>query len=704
MSFESNHFYNFREFKLDVGETVLLKNGEQVPITPKAFRLLCVLVEHKGSVVQKDQLLAEIWPDSFVEEGNLAFTARLLRKALDDDARNPTFIETVPRKGYRFIADVATEPPEPEGPMAIDPAATRRATLFAPRITSLLATLVILTAVALLYINLTAESSSSSVPLLTIPFSAERLTSSGDAAHAAISPDGRLVAYTDQANDKWSIWLKQLSTSENIQIVPPGDVRYAGLAFSHDGNSLFFVRGDLSGRTLDIYRIGTFGGIPQRLVENTQGWISLSPDDKQISFVRCYYARADYCSLFVSDIDGKNERVVVTRQEPVRIADNEFSPDGKSIAFAAGQSRTGSDDFGIFRIDLQSGEETELVSRRFFNIKSLRWLPDSSGLMMTARNSRSHKFSIWNVSTRTGDAAQITDDDANFSGLNLDARAQLMVATKVDNDFGIFHEQHGDPTSRKFLTPGTEVSLASNGTIVYSSPDREIWRIGTDGMDKRQLTSDPGTDLGPFVSPDDRTIFFTSNRSGVNHIWRMNADGSDQRQLTQVLGGFARFVTPDGEWLFYKVDRTDQYRKVRTDGTDEQDAPEINASVEAFAPDGMSVAYFIRRSASGQRGSSICIQGLNANRECAIVDIGDEDTDPIRLEWSSDGGSLLYLARIAGKISLWRVPIAKPAPQLVADLGSDPIERVVVDNNGKSILTVRGKWTHDAFLIRGLKR
>lgn len=106
MSLEIKHFYEFENFRLDLNERVLLRDGKPLFITPKVFHLLKILVEHHGHIVEKKNLLSEIWADSFVEDGNLTFNARMLRKALSDDAQHPRFIETVPRRGYRFIADV----------------------------------------------------------------------------------------------------------------------------------------------------------------------------------------------------------------------------------------------------------------------------------------------------------------------------------------------------------------------------------------------------------------------------------------------------------------------------------------------------------------------------------------------------------------------------------------------------------------------
>ena len=98
--------FEFDDFLLDAKEKIILRGGKPLPITPKAFQLLLVLVENHGHLVEKDELMNAVWADSFVEEANLAFTIGLLRKVLDDDAQKPQFIETVPKRGYRFIAEL----------------------------------------------------------------------------------------------------------------------------------------------------------------------------------------------------------------------------------------------------------------------------------------------------------------------------------------------------------------------------------------------------------------------------------------------------------------------------------------------------------------------------------------------------------------------------------------------------------------------
>jgi len=105
MSQQDNHSYEFGRFRLKTAERVLLREGEMVPLTPKVFDILVTLVEHGGQVVAKDDLMKRVWPNTFVEEGNLTQNISLLRKALGETPGGVQFIETVPRRGYRFVAD-----------------------------------------------------------------------------------------------------------------------------------------------------------------------------------------------------------------------------------------------------------------------------------------------------------------------------------------------------------------------------------------------------------------------------------------------------------------------------------------------------------------------------------------------------------------------------------------------------------------------
>src|SRR6185503_9030659 len=105
---ETNACYEFGRFRVKAEERVLRRGDELVALTPKAFDILLTLLENAGRIVNKEDLMKKVWPKTFVEEGNLTQNISLLRKALGESATGPQFIETVPRRGYRFVAPVNT--------------------------------------------------------------------------------------------------------------------------------------------------------------------------------------------------------------------------------------------------------------------------------------------------------------------------------------------------------------------------------------------------------------------------------------------------------------------------------------------------------------------------------------------------------------------------------------------------------------------
>src|SRR5215472_2231842 len=124
MALEAHHLYAFGEFLLDPREHLLTCHGKTVPLPPKVFETLTVLVQNSGCLVEKDALLQRLWPDTFVEEGNLPKHISMLRKALKAGSNRTEYIETVPKLGYRFVAPLTEIPAGAEagGPTAVQPA------------------------------------------------------------------------------------------------------------------------------------------------------------------------------------------------------------------------------------------------------------------------------------------------------------------------------------------------------------------------------------------------------------------------------------------------------------------------------------------------------------------------------------------------------------------------------------------------------
>ena len=707
MSLAIEHSYRFGEFTVDREQKVLLRNGSPLPLAPKIFDTLLILVDNGGRIVEKEELMKRLWPDSFVEESNLTFNIQQLRKALGDNARQPRFIETVARRGYRFIAEVTEDSSsiaakvESKSPGAdlLRPARKRSYLSIAA-----LSILVVASVVIALWFGRSRNAASArSAPILSLPFKSEKFAGGG-LGHAVITPDGKYVAYTSETGGKQSIWLRQLETSENIQIVPPSDNSYLGLEVSHDGNSLYFVRKPLTDPpTSAIYRVMTFGGIPVRITEKAEGTISLSPDDKQLSFTRCNYQDDDFCSLMLIDVDGKNERKLLTRQRPIRLSGTQFSRDGKSIAFASGQSGNAGSDFRLMRLDLASGVENQILPKTFFEITNLKWLPYGDGLLLAAKENYDGRLRIWQVSTASGSARALTKDATDYLSRSLDRAADKIIATHVSNTFHLYLARMDDASNPKNLAVArTGVAFVTDGKIVYEGNDGDIWTMNRDGGEQRQLTNNSFSDIHPRVSSDGRYIFFSSNRSGSSQIWRMNVDGSNQIQITKREGGYPTFVTPDGKWVYFESGLHQTLWRVSTENGDENEVSGGKVSNPAFSRDGKFVAYFFRKETDNRLKIGVMsVETRNLVRTFALT---DDTFRQGRIAWMSDNKGFYYVAINGSQNLLWRQSLdSDNPPHLIANLGNEEIAHFVLSPDDNTFAFIRGSWIHEAVLIEGLK-
>lgn len=711
---ERQQLYSFGVFTLDAEENVLRREGMPVPLTPKMFELLLVLVQNHGRILDKDFLLGAVWPDSFVEEGNITFNIRQLRIALGDDAQSPIYIETVPRRGYRFVAsieDVAVEEsPSETSSTATDDKNTQTETsgykrLFSP--VGLIAALLI-GAIAI-GIWFTRSKWKESAPLLSSSFASEKLSTTGTVFTAAISPDGKKAVYSVRSGSKQSVWLREMETASNVQIIPPTNEDYYDLKFSPDEKFIYFVRSirGIEKRT-DIYRVPIYGGIPEKIVDKTGEQISISPDGSKISFFRFPRQPEEWCSLYIADAkDGKNERKLLSLPNPIRIGSVDISPDGKKIAFAAGQSENAANEFSVSEFDLETGIERLITQEKFFNIKDLTWLPDQSGLLLTASRVPNKYFRIWHLSTKNGTAEPLTKDWEAYSIVSLDSEAKYLVSTQFKQDFRLNIFDLENPKERRFLVDGTRAAFARDRKIYYaaiSSGNDEIWTINPDGSGQRQLTSDIAGDTRPIVSADSKTIYFVSNRSGQAHVWRMNADGSDVRQVTKSVGGAPVFASTDARTLYYKHPIKGTLWTISLENGEEKEFLGQSKNFFAFSPDGSMIAYEEKKS----DGLVLTIVASSDLKPIRSFTLPKESPRFIEVDWMPDGKSMLILMADADnlKYSIYQQPIDGDAARKVIDLDEELITETFelrISPDGKSFILVQGGWKHDLVLFKGLK-
>lgn len=709
------YLYRFGDFELRPDEGGLRSNGSDIPLTPKMFEMLHVLVRDHGRIVSKEKLLAEVWPDSFVEEGNISYNIRQLRKALGDDAQAPAFIETVPRRGYRFVANVEEVSVSPTSPLgdaaASGPAETPDGTIRSARRPAWQ-----FAAAGIVFAALLAAGVwyfSSGVPgggpsILTSDFASEKLSTTGNVFTAAISPDGQSIVYSNRQGSKDSLWLRQLASSTNIELIPPSEGIYYDVAFSPDAGQLYYSRGSESGDgKIDIYRVPVRGGIPEKILSGTEGWLSISPDGRKISFVRCGHTEEDYCSLWLADATNlADQKKLISRPSPIRIADNEISPDGLTIAFAVGQSRNQASEFRLMEIPLAGGAEREITSERFFNIKSIAWLPDRSGLLATASRIPNKAFRIWKVANG-GTAEPLTKDSGTYSVLSLDRTGSALVATQIEQDFNAYRVDLNGDNDKRLLADASNAAVSPDGMILFSSVrsgNDEIWSMSADGGSQRQLTNDPADDRLPIAASDGKLAYFSSNRSGEAHVWRMRMDGSDQRQVTQTTGGMPMFATPDGRSLFYRHAITGRLWVISLENGEERAVLDRGRSRFGFTSDGSIVAFVEDAGPKPALAAASTADGRNVK----TFGLPDGAIDLLQIGWLPGERSFIYIAfqGVGRGNILYKQPFDGGPPIKLRDLGPLDISETAglgLSPDAKSFVLVEGGWKHDAILFRGLK-
>jgi Tol biopolymer transport system component/DNA-binding winged helix-turn-helix (wHTH) protein len=737
---QKKHFYEFGPFRVDTLKRRLLREGHPVPLTPKAFDTLIVLVEHSRQDLEKEDLIEAVWPETAVEENNLTQNIYALRKALGDSANESRYILTIPGWGYRFVADVrevsgcetelvahertrtriVIEDPEDLAPQQTTPAANdgsatmgtaRNASvalgLVGGKRTAILALLIIATAVIVFVIfkpqkNISQDGAGEKSPAGFLKFDKTSLTGYIDARRTAISPDGRYVIYSVHEAGRDSLWLRQVAIASSQQIIAPADVRYFGLAFSPDGNFVYYIRSEKDEPLRVLYRMPALGGVSKRLLSDVEDSITFSPDGKRIAFTRTSQAE-DVSTLMIASADGTQEQRLAVHNLLNQFGSPSWSPDGKLIACTVGTAHTGSNEMGLVEVDAESGTERPITSKKWEYILMAKWLTDGGGLLMIAREQGSNSNRIWHLSYPNADARSVTDDSDYYLDLSLALDSMTLAAVHARSNSNIWIVPEGD-TSRAYQTVHAYggLSWTPDGRIVYASlagGNWDIWIMNADGSGQKQLTADAGRNASPAVSPDGRSIVFVSDRSGMFHIWRMNIDGTAPVQLTNGNGENVPTISPDGKWVVYTSVSDWTLWRVPINAGEPVKLTDGNSRWPSVSPNGRWIAYF-RVEASPNPECKVAVIPFEGGQPIKIFDSSQRVPTALDVRWTLDGKFLTYAVDGNYASNIWIQSLDGGLPKQLTRFASEDIFSSAWSPDGKQLACVRGSATRDVVLTR----
>jgi len=540
-----------------------------------------------------------------------------------------------------------------------------------------------------------------------------QLTTAGRAVTAAISSDGRYVAYASLERGEESLWLAQLAGGE-VQIIAPAAVHYSGLTFSRDGNFLYFVQLEAKDDTLGVlYRMPALGGPAQRLITDVDSAVSLSPDGRRLAFVR----ETEFESaLLVANEDGSEQKSLAVRKRPSLLSSVAWSPSGKTIAMFASNLEGNIRFASLIEVPAVGGTEHALTHRRWTagldNSLNLAWVPDGQGIIITGNQRNVDPVQIEYVSYANGEVRKITNDLNSYYSVSITADSAVLATLQSEFSGDIWLGSLAEPDSVKPITLGGRSGMpvwTRDGRIVYVTNEVSgwsIWVMDPGGRNPRPLTITKGAVGGvigtrPRLSASGRHIVFISDRTGSIHLWKMDIDGNNPQQLTNNTNdGFATpDVSPDEKWVVYsKVGEEQGIWKVPMAGGDPVRLNNHHRAINpVVSPDGKSIAYtYVDSKVTPPRG--LAIMAFDGGPPTKLFDIPAG-----ALHWTPDGRYLLYVNNAGDVWNLWSQPVAGGPPKQITHFSQYSIYGFDLSGDGKRLVMDRFTENNHVILIRRVK-
>ncbi|MFH1314050.1 MAG: winged helix-turn-helix domain-containing protein [Candidatus Eisenbacteria bacterium] len=658
------HPFRIGTWLVQPGLNRLTRGQESIAIEPRIMHVLTCLASRPGQVVARSALLDTVWGEVVVNEEALTHAVSQLRRVLGDDPKNPGFIETIHKSGYRLIAPVSpdrgdqTPGAEAEDtPGTLDASSDRvvrpQRGLFRKRLVAALGTLIVVIAVISVFVII--PRSRSKINPLPVALEEIPLTSyTGSEICPAISPDGTRIAFSWKQEDEsnYDLYITQKNAETPLRLTDTdGDEYYA--VWSPDGAELAYAY--QGGDGITIYIIPAIGGSPRKVVDPPHGIAAMdwSPDGRSLAYSSRKAMYEPHRIFLFSFETGQNRELT----SPVPFSQGDyrpvFSPDGASVAFTRGD-RTYLQD--IFIVPTRGGDPERITHSQHY-IAGLDWTPDGEALIFSSGPTRIADLRLWRLSLK----------DRSLTWLPTVGHRPLRPSVALKAAGLVYEQQSMGSDILKIEVPG-------------------------DGKEAVPVIASTRHDYGPQYSPGGNLISFISTRSGSPQIWVCRADGSNPRELTRFERAYienpcwsyderriafsaapgnqtAIYVADietgevtrlsasdkhekclgwsrDGEWLYCKSERSEAWWvwKIRSDGSDAVDLMEEDVFRLAESSDGRRLVYS-RADTSGVWSTTLA----GTEKACLI----NEPGTVVPCGWRETEKGIYFFNVDEGAVSLW---------------------------------------------------
>ena len=550
-------------------------------------------------------------------------------------------------------------------------------------------------------------------------FTITQVTNSGKVLRAAISPDGKYVLSIVEETGKMSLWLRNVPTGSDTQILPPESALYEDPAFSRDGNYIYYSKAaDAGGNLYNLLRIPVLGGASRLLVRDVDVGPVFSPDGQRMAYLRANDPVVGKYQILSANPDGSDEKILHTGPTPFP-AWMAWSPDGKLIAYIQGQ---GGDAPGMVRtLEISTGEDHPLAALTDKNATSIEWMPDGRGLLIIYSD-RSTGFThpqIGFVSFPAGQLHLLTNDTNGYQTLSISADGKAIAAIQRQESNSIVllpAAGIGTPATVAGIPSAEQIRQVlwdKDGSLIVAT-QHALLRTAIDGNHQTTLFTDPSSIIRqvnacPNGGPILVSWYFREGRNAVN-IWRVDADGSHAKQLTHGNDDERPVCSPDGK-SFYYIDNEKKFviNRMPTEGG----TPElIKASV---MENGFMAGLGANLSLDGRWLPVIATSVDPATQAdihaLALIDVVANTADSRRIfpsqptitlpvEFAPDGKNVAYRVVDNGTDNIWVQPVDGSQGHPVTHFTDDHVRDYAWSPDGKTLAVVRFHTVSDVLLLR----
>jgi serine/threonine protein kinase len=560
-------------------------------------------------------------------------------------------------------------------------------------------------------------------PLPFQNFTITQITNSGKVDLAAISPDGRYLLHVQNDSGQRSLWLRNIPTGSDTQILPPAPGTYASLAFSPDGNYVFYRKSaTVRANEFNLFRAPVLGGAPRQVIRDIDSDVSFSPDGQRMAFIRANDPEPGKYRLLTTNLEGADENVLLIAK-PARGADPShvaWSPDGKQIAYSF--QGTGEIIGYVETFDIARKQVGTLAALSQASIFELSWLPKGRALLVvySPKGLRGDRAQI-GVLTTDGKLHPVTRDTNRYATLTLsaDARSAASVQVKTSRSMLLFpmagQSASATPTMVTQVPDPRQVQWTSDGKLLVPEIDN-LTRIDPSGQNSTVLVSDPNAAIFDPHPCGLRYLVFAWAFHGGNSvsIWRTNSDGSSPKQLTSHVLDTNPLCSPDEKWVYYiEGPGVPRLMRVPIDGGNAEMVPGSDIpnrfaieGIAFIAPDNKSIGFSVdlidpRTNDAVTRLAIVNLDGPPSPARMVDLDprLGAGNSTP-GVQLVPDMNAVSYVISENGSSNLWFQPLDGSPGHQITNLPSEQISSYAWSPDGKSIALIRQDVVADVVLLK----